>query len=484
MRTAIVVFALAAITACPSGDAVSRTQTEPEISSIFRGVATCDLAPLSGARIELVNTRTGEILTTYSAPGGSFRLDAADLGTGYRSSDIVKIVASPVTEGRFSPTLTMMTSMSSDVREVEFRLRTPPRDETYEFWVGDVATMLGDPEGLSIDSYAWATGVYADLDNEEVTFYGNNYFSDNLDLGRTCQAHYGLAVSGNYDPPDLESWENYNEDGSDHSWDADRSIVFCPGDPQLGPYWYSASIYSLWRYQLEPGGDWSTWGGARVDWASDIPVYNHLGIEEAGECGWEFAQSALGAYGNVAAMDNVTGMQYGQAGDQLPYECPGALNGASYLHVAEEPHSGTPQVFLAWVQGLTDGDVVSASFHGYDVTPGGAPSMRIWAHTGDSYDVDSYVASAGGNANYTAGTGWDCVDHSWTFDSSGGAADALIIEARLYSSPATGEFRTDFFLDLLNVGAPATATIVLPESPTGCQPAKETSWGSIKSLYR
>jgi hypothetical protein len=126
----------------------------------------------------------------------------------------------------------------------------------------------------------------------------------------------------------------------------------------------------------------------------------------------------------------------------------------------------TPQAFLAFVEGLTDGDVVNANFWGYDDTPNGAPSLRIWGHYALSGDVDSYSGSAGGNNDYT-GTetlpnenNWYQVGYSWTFDSDGGTRDALVIEARLYSDE-TNMLGT-YFIDDLTVEVPETAGIVLP----------------------
>ena len=166
----------------------------------------------------------------------------------------------------------------------------------------------------------------------------------------------------------------------------------------------------------------------------------------------------MGAYGNLVDPTNVTGPQTGQAGDSGTYDCPGAHSGLRYLHLAEEPHSGTPQPYIAFIEGLTDGDVVDASFFGYDTTPGSSPGLKIWAHYAVSGDV-SYVGSADGNNDYTAGTGWDQVSWSWTFDSDSGARDALVIEARLYSTPASGTYRTDYFIDDISVTAPPHATV-------------------------
>ena len=68
---------------------------------------------------------------------------------------------------------------------------------------------------------------------------------------------------------------------------------------------------------------------------------------------WEDGGTILGSYGNLVDAVNVSGPQTGSQGSTLPdYTCPGAYDGEYYLHVAEDPHSGTPQAFLCWVTGL------------------------------------------------------------------------------------------------------------------------------------
>ena len=200
---------------------------------------------------------------------------------------------------------------------------------------------------------------------------------------------------------------------------------------------------------------------------------------------WEDGGTILTSYGNLCCESNVSGPQTGSQGSTLPdYTCPGAVAGTYYLHVAEDPHSGTPEAFVAWVTGLQEGDIVEAMFYGYDTSPGASPSMRIWGgYTSDPLDVDSYHGSAGGNNDYTAGTGWDLVSHTWTFFADGGNHDGLTIKARLYSTPSTNEpDHTDYWVDDVTVTAPLHATIHFP--PPGSSPVEDASWASIKALYR
>ena len=176
------------------------------------------------------------------------------------------------------------------------------------------------------------------------------------------------------------------------------------------------------------------------------------------EYGWEDGTGTiLGSYGNLVDATNVSGAQSGST------TVAGAHDGDAFLHVAEAPHDGTPQAYLAFVTGLSAGDVVSASFWGYDDTPGASPSLRIWAHYADASDIDAYAGSAGGNSTYTDGSGWSEVGYSWTMD---GSADGLVIEARLYSTPASGAAEyTDFWIDDLSVTAPDHARIQFAAAP-------------------
>jgi hypothetical protein len=196
-----------------------------------------------------------------------------------------------------------------------------------------------------------------------------------------------------------------------------------------------------------------------------VPATANAGTETYG---WEDGVGTiLGSFGNLVDDTNVSGAQSGSDGSAGgTYGPSGPNSGTYYLHVAEEPHSGTPQAYIAWITGLTDGDVIDADFFGYDVTAGASASLRIWGHYTTSGDITDYQGSAGGNSTYTAGTGWDNVGHSWTFDSDAGTRDALVVEARLYSTLSTDpDARTDYWIDDVTVTAPDTAAIHFAPEP-------------------
>ena len=179
--------------------------------------------------------------------------------------------------------------------------------------------------------------------------------------------------------------------------------------------------------------------------------------------GWENGETVLGVYPeggmiatNVMAPDPV-------------------YAGMHSLKLEDAAESGTPQAYVAYICGLTDGDVVDASFYCYDTTPDVEPSGRIWAHYVDG-DVSAYAGSAGGSSVYSTGIGWELLSHSWVFDSDGGSRDGLVIEARTYSTAGV-----IVWIDDLTVTAPAACQIVLPCEPS---PVEESTWGTIKAMYR
>lgn len=142
-----------------------------------------------------------------------------------------------------------------------------------------------------------------------------------------------------------------------------------------------------------------------------------------------------------------------------------ALTGTFALKVNDiDPvDNSTPQSFVGWVFGLSDGDTVTASFWVYDESDE-RPAGRIWGHyTDDNTDIGSYAGSASGNSSYTDRSGWQQLSHTWTFDSEAGSRDALVIEFRLYDSKdyTTGSV----WLDDLEIIS-TSGTIVLPSGET------------------
>lgn len=159
--------------------------------------------------------------------------------------------------------------------------------------------------------------------------------------------------------------------------------------------------------------------------------------------GWEDGGTILGQYGDIIATN---------VGSPDP-----VLSGSRSLKLEDDAASGTPQAFVAWIQGLNDGDQVTASFWRYDTTPGASPSGRIWGHYTDG-TIDDYAGSASGNYDYGPGLGWDQTSYTWTYDSDGGTRNGLVVEVRTYSNPGD-----TVWIDDLTVTAPEGASILVPE---------------------
>ena len=92
----------------------------------------------------------------------------------------------------------------------------------------------------------------------------------------------------------------------------------------------------------------------------------------------------LGSDGNLTNPVNV-----GTTSGVSPHD------GSRMLTVSESPISGTPKAYVAFIENLSAGDIVTASFYGWDENSGGSPSLRIWglyALNGD--DINSRYSEA------------------------------------------------------------------------------------------
>ena len=147
-------------------------------------------------------------------------------------------------------------------------------------------------------------------------------------------------------------------------------------------------------------------------------------------------------------------------------------SGMYSLQLEDNSPSGTPQAYIAWVTGLSDGDEVTAGFWRFDDTPGASPSVRIWGNWNDTEDVSGYSGSASGNGDYGEGLGWDYHEYTWTVvDGHTG----LTITARTYS--AEGDTA---WIDDLSVTAPEGCVIHMPD---GSVPVEDATISQIKALY-
>ena len=192
------------------------------------------------------------------------------------------------------------------------------------------------------------------------------------------------------------------------------------------------------------------------NFSSTLPVGSFNGTELACEYfisntfSWEDGSSTiLGSYGNLANPANV-----GTTSGVSPYV------GSRMLTVSESPLDGTPQAFLAWVTNLSADQEIEACFYGYDTTPSASPSMRIWGSWSANNDITSYQGTANGNVDFTDGSGWDQICHTFSTNDNGwDSGEALVIQARLYSGSSDP---TVYFIDAIHVIAPPGASLILP----------------------
>ena len=153
--------------------------------------------------------------------------------------------------------------------------------------------------------------------------------------------------------------------------------------------------------------------------------------------GWEDGNGTiLGSFGNLASAENVSGF---------------ANTGNHSLMLTEDPVSGTPQAYLGWVTGLSEGDSIFASLFAF--SPSDGASIRIWGnYTSDVNDINSYDGSAGGENTYPDKDEWFELEKGWTFNSAGGDHTGLVIVARMYSGtndhPGTYAFVDDLWIEV------------------------------------
>lgn len=184
--------------------------------------------------------------------------------------------------------------------------------------------------------------------------------------------------------------------------------------------------------------------------------------------GWEDDGTTLGIYPDPVAPSIIATNVAGWDGEPVH-------SGNFSLKLEDNLASGTPQAFLALFWNLRDGDQITVGFWRYDVTPGSAPSCRIWGHWNDLLpgDVYGYSGSADGELDYGPGEGWDYTSFVFTVAGNTG----LVLEARTYSNP--GDI---VWIDDMHIEMPDHVYAQIP----GCSPVgvESESWGGVKALFR
>lgn len=169
--------------------------------------------------------------------------------------------------------------------------------------------------------------------------------------------------------------------------------------------------------------------------------------------GFDGPLNSLGTYGNV--------------GDYYIMDD----GGNNVLYMEEDPIGGTPQLFLAWITGLSAGDsvTVTASAIGESNDGSATAKARLWGHFTDGEDIGSYLGSAGGGdnaSNYIGDAGvWETGSTTWTFDEDRN----FLLEGRLYSYGDNNSWMMDDLIIEINsstasidmIGVPAPGALAL-----------------------
>ncbi|AQQ71882.1 hypothetical protein SMSP2_02261 [Limihaloglobus sulfuriphilus] len=173
--------------------------------------------------------------------------------------------------------------------------------------------------------------------------------------------------------------------------------------------------------------------------------------------GWETgSQAYLGTYGSIDTVN--TG-----------FNTDVARTGTQSLKIVEDPLSSTPQVYVGWVTGVSEGDVITATGWMYSTSADAAvsnPRGRLWCHYSTAADITTYEGSGTNPNNDYAGTvDWMQFTQSTTVATG---KEAVVIEARIYSDPAPGNV---IYLDDLQITAPEGALVTLANGTTVPEPA-------------
>lgn len=180
----------------------------------------------------------------------------------------------------------------------------------------------------------------------------------------------------------------------------------------------------------------------------------HAGLSYSASYGWEDGGLSLGGYNN----DNLS--IFSNTDSEFVY------SGNRSLGMTEDPTGGTPQTYVAFITGLSDGDVIDVSLWGWDDTEGVSPSTRLWGGYASSDDITNYLGSASnGGGSYSTGTPenpWGEMSAQWVFDSNDGQRDALVIQVRFYAvSSGTPDLNTLFVDDLtVNVSSSSEGVVI------------------------
>lgn len=153
-------------------------------------------------------------------------------------------------------------------------------------------------------------------------------------------------------------------------------------------------------------------------------------------------------------------------------------NDSHGFYVQESPLVSTPNVTMAWIRGLQEGDTVTATiWYKGTITEDGSSKARLWSHYTAGDDINAYAGSSSGNSNTYGGASgeWEMLTNTWTIGGNFDEGEGFAIETRIYSSPATDPdgtailygddltitvSRDDAIVDLAGVPAPGALALL------------------------
>ncbi len=215
--------------------------------------------------------------------------------------------------------------------------------------------------------------------------------------------------------------------------------------------------------------------------------------------GWEDGTSTtLGAFptGSTTAINVAAGSEIDYGTDTVPQSVYTVtpIEGNRMLQVTELDTSSTnPSPFLAFVDGLDDGDTVTYSFQAFDPTNGRSPSILPSATYTVGGDINSFAGFASPRQEFDdfPASGWDTYDlRDGTTstpividDGDQDDRDGVVLRATLFAQSASqagngGAGTYNFFLDDLNISVTTdnpNATITLPDGSVVAVPEPATA---------
>ncbi|HOX24158.1 MAG TPA: hypothetical protein PLL30_00210 [Candidatus Krumholzibacteria bacterium] len=149
------------------------------------------------------------------------------------------------------------------------------------------------------------------------------------------------------------------------------------------------------------------------------------------------------------------------------------LEGIRSLRLVHNAPGWAPRAYLAYVDGVGNGDRIMVEIARYAAAPGIAP-CRIRGRYNDSLpDLDVNDGDAGGPDD-PGGLGWQWVSYTWEM---AGGHSGLVIDVEM-----TGEAGDTVWLDMMIVVPPGDCTLAIP-----CYtvvPAQGRTYSAVKDLFR